>query len=85
MAVALEDVPAGSRVVALGSERAAVTVAGPIPFAHKIAIAKIEKGQPVYKYGLPIAFATVEITPGEWVHEHNARSYFDGRQMEAAS
>lgn len=85
VAVALEDIPAGSSVVVLGSDLEAVSVTGPIPFAHKIALATIEKGKPIYKYGLPIALATADIAPGEWVHEHNAKSNFEGRRAEAVS
>ena len=84
VAVALEDIPAGSSVAVLGSDQAAVSVAEPIPFAHKIAITRIDKGRPIYKYGLLIALATADIARGEWVHEHNARSYFEGKRTEAA-
>ncbi|MGH9447792.1 MAG: UxaA family hydrolase, partial [Terriglobia bacterium] len=84
VAVALEDIPAGSRVIVLGSEQTAIPVAQPIPFAHKVAITRIEKGKPIYKHGLPVALATAEIARGEWVHEHNARSSFDEKRTEAA-
>ncbi|MGH9395702.1 MAG: UxaA family hydrolase [Terriglobia bacterium] len=84
VAVALDDIPAGSSVMVLGSDQAPVSVVEPIPFAHKIAITRIEMGKPIYKYGLPIAMATVEIARGQWVHEHNARSYFDVKRTEAA-
>ena len=42
-----------------------------IPFAHKIALRNIRKGNPVIKYGERIGKATHEIGPGEWVHIHN--------------
>jgi altronate dehydratase len=47
-----------------------------VPFAHKVALKRIATGEAVVKYGAPIAFATRDIEEGEWVHEHNARSYF---------
>jgi len=47
-----------------------------IPFAHKVAVRPIAVGEPIVKYGVPIAFATRDIPAGTWVHEHNAKSYF---------
>jgi altronate hydrolase len=38
---------------------------------HKIALERIEAGQPVRKYGQIIGFATETIEPGQWVHSHN--------------
>lgn len=63
-------------VVAVDPVDAGVTVAGVealkrIPRGHKMAIAVIAKDQPIRKFGQIIGFATVEIPPGEWVHEHN--------------
>ncbi len=48
-----------------------LTAAGPVPRGHKIAAAPIPAGAPVRKFGQVIAFAKVDIAPGEWVHEHN--------------
>ena len=42
-----------------------------IPFAHKIALRKISRGNPIIKYGERIGIATCDIKPGEWVHIHN--------------
>jgi altronate hydrolase len=63
-------------VVAVDPVDAGVTVAGVealkrIARGHKMAIAPIAKDQPIRKFGQIIGFATVEIPPGEWVHEHN--------------
>ncbi len=44
-----------------------------IPFAHKIALRKISRGEAVVKYGERIGRATRAIEPGEWVHIHNVR------------
>ncbi len=44
-----------------------------IPFAHKIALRRIAKGEVVIKYGERIGRATRVIEPGEWVHIHNVR------------
>jgi altronate hydrolase len=42
-----------------------------IPRGHKLAVRGISAGEPVRKFGQIIGFASVPITPGEWVHEHN--------------
>jgi len=44
-----------------------------IPFAHKIALRKISRGEAVIKYGERIGRATRAIQPGAWVHIHNVR------------
>ena len=40
---------------------------------HKLAIASIDAGQPVTKYGWPIGVATRPIEAGDHVHDHNLR------------
>lgn len=42
-----------------------------IPMGHKIALAHLEKGAAVRRYGQTIGFANVEIEAGEWVNETN--------------
>ncbi|MGH6815919.1 MAG: UxaA family hydrolase, partial [Hyphomicrobiaceae bacterium] len=42
-----------------------------IPRGHKMAIVKIESGQPVLKFGQIIGFAAGAIAPGNHVHTHN--------------
>jgi len=44
---------------------------GRITKGHKMAVTPIAKGAPVLKFGQIIGFATQEILPGDWVHEHN--------------
>ena len=80
VAVALEDIPAGATVEILGSEVRAVRVESAVPFAHKIALTTINAGGAVLKYGVPIGFATTGIATGEWVHEHNAKSYYAAKR-----
>jgi len=43
----------------------------PIPAGHKIAIKRIRAGEPVYRYGNVIGFATRSIEPGDHVHVQN--------------
>lgn len=81
VAVALEDIPSGVSVVILDAGQTVITALQPVSFAHKISITAIKKGQPILKYGVPIAFATTEISAGEWVHVHNAQSYFVEKRM----
>jgi SAF domain len=45
-----------------------------IPFGHKIAVAPMDVGGPVVKYGEVIGVATCPIRPGQHVHVHNVRS-----------
>ncbi|MBV9762140.1 MAG: altronate dehydratase [Acidobacteriaceae bacterium] len=54
-------------------EAAGVTVSatGVIPAGHKIALYAIAPGEPVYRYGNVIGFATDPIRPGDHVHVHN--------------
>ena len=42
-----------------------------IPKGHKMAVSTMAKGQPVLKFGQIIGFASADISPGDWVHEHN--------------
>jgi altronate hydrolase len=77
VAVALDDIAAGSRVLIQGTTLEALDR---VPFAHKMAIQAIAPGEPILKYGVPIAFATASIKPGGWVHEHNAQAYFAARR-----
>lgn len=52
----------------------ALRLASDIPPGHKVAVALIEEGAPVIKYGNVIGFAKQKIEPGQWVHSHNLRS-----------
>ncbi len=60
-------VEAGGRVVEL-------TAQGDIPYGHKAALVPIKKGETIWKYGLSVGRATVDIRPGEHVHTHNIES-----------
>ena len=50
-----------------------LTLAGPIPFGHKVARRAISQGTAVIKYGVTIGTATQEIQVGEHVHVHNCQ------------
>lgn len=49
----------------------AIPIRAPIPAGHKFAIRNIPLGQPVYRYGNVIGFASAPIAAGEHVHVHN--------------
>lgn len=45
-----------------------------IPFGHKFALADVQPGEAVIKYGEAIGLATKQIRQGEHVHVHNMES-----------
>ncbi len=49
----------------------AVTSRSAVPVGHKIAIRSVLSGDPVYRYGNAIGFATAPIEIGDHVHVHN--------------
>ena len=67
-----------------------VTLSGRVVMGHKLAVAPVAKGEPVYKYGQVIGFATESIQSGDWVHVHNlsagefTREYAIGTEIPAA-
>lgn len=69
--VAVDGLMAGSTVDGVVTEAR-------IPRGHKMATIKIEKGQPIIKFGQIIGFADEEIAPGQHVHTQNcAYAEFD--------
>lgn len=43
----------------------------PVPRGHKVAVQPIASGEAIRKFGQIIGFASCDIQPGDWVHEHN--------------
>ena len=64
-------IEAGQPVMIAGKQ---FIVADRIPTGHKVALAPIEVGEKILKYGAPIGSATARIQPGEYVHTHNVKS-----------
>ena len=60
-----EEIPFGDGTIRIATE---------VPVGHKVAVAAIEPGQKVLKYGAPIGSATQPIAPGDHVHAHNLES-----------
>lgn len=69
--VALQPIPAGTVLDVDGQE---LTVVNDVPPGHKIALKKLEQGEPIVKYGFPIGTAARLIEQGEWVHTHNVKT-----------
>lgn len=78
VAVAVEDIPAGTRVRLTGSaEGPGPACLEAVPRGHKLALRDIRKGAEVLKYGRTIGRATEDIKAGAWVHSHNLASGLD--------
>jgi altronate hydrolase len=82
VAVAARHIPPGAE---LSYEGRTLTTDQRIGMGHKIALQEIKKGQPIYKYGQIIGFASQVIAAGSHVHVHNVsadtfeRDYAFGR------
>jgi altronate hydrolase len=70
VAIASRPIPTDF-TIDLGPHRTPLQTREVIQLGHKVAVEKIDKGSPVYKYGQIIGFASREILPGQWVHVHN--------------
>jgi len=46
-----------------------VVVKQAVPMGHKVALADIGKGKPIFRYGVPIGCAKSDLEAGEWVNE----------------
>lgn len=56
-----------------------------IPAGHKVAMKPIPNGGPITKFNQTIAFASVDIAPGDHVHTHNAAYGRFARSSEACA
>ena len=72
VAVALDPAQAGDQAVL--SDGNILKANQEIPFAHKMAIRGLKKGDKVIKYGEVIGEAIAAISPGDHVHIQNIRS-----------
>ncbi|NMM63985.1 altronate dehydratase [Clostridium sp. P21] len=73
--VALTDLQKGE-IVEIDNEKVSLKEA--VKRGHKIAIRKIKLNENIIKYGFPIGHAICDISEGEWVHTHNAKTNLDG-------
>lgn len=66
------DIKKGMTIpVVFDGQEQQITVSADIPHGHKVAIRPIKKGETIWKYGLSIGVAMVDIAVGEHVHIHN--------------
>jgi hypothetical protein len=83
VATLLDEAAEGAELAVLGeSALKTVEAAQPIPSGHKVALRPIAPGEAVVKYGCAIGEASSPIAPGEWIHLHNCRSFYDARTSE---
>lgn len=72
VAVALETIPAGTRLTVRCQDLTfEVELKDEIEFGHKFAVTPIASGEDIFKYGEPIGVSTAQIAVGEHVHVHN--------------
>ncbi len=77
VAICLKDAVANESVVVekkSNQSKYNITLINDIPFAHKVALNDVVKGELIIKYGEIIGRATQNIKTGEWVHIHNVES-----------
>lgn len=79
VATLLQPTQPGPVVVRGPAGQSEIIAREPIEHGHKIAIAAIEKGEDIVKFGVVIGAATCAIQQGEWVHLHNCGSKLDER------
>lgn len=75
VAIALDRIDKGESICI---DQGPVVAAESIPPGHKMALAAIDTGAPVIKYGHAIGRATQPIAPGQWIHSHNLKTALDG-------
>jgi altronate hydrolase len=69
--VALDVIPENTTVTVGATE---VTTTMEIPAGHKFALADLDEGTPVIKYGFRIGNTTAFVKKGEWIHTHNLKT-----------
>lgn len=75
VATALDGLRAGGDALVEVAERVEkIRLVSDVPKGHKFALAGIDEGAPVVKYGEVIGRATAKIRRGEHVHVHNLAS-----------
>src|SRR5262245_2178652 len=80
--VARLPIPAETALVNNGRK---ITILENVQPGHKIALRPVASGGSILKYGEIIGKATREIAPGEWVHTHNIKPDFSGKDYEFAT
>ena len=81
-AVAVGSIKAGESFITAGGQK--IMTKADIAPGHKIALRDIPAGGDVIKYGYPIGRATVSVTAGEAVHNHNLKTVLSEGEIEYA-
>jgi altronate dehydratase small subunit len=81
VATLIDDARPGEPIDVLGPADARVASLDTIAIGHKVAVADIDAGSAVTKFGVPIGQASATIRRGAWVHLHNVTSNFDERSQ----
>jgi len=76
VATVIDDVKSRDQVAVMVGKKKVATVRAlkAIPFAHKIALCNMTKGDTVLKYGVSIGSASKAIKKGDHVHIQNMES-----------
>ena len=75
--VAISPIQKGEEAVGVymdDDSQIVVTSKGDIPLGHKIALASLDAGEPVLKYGIQIGLTTQKWEVGDYVHTHNIKT-----------
>ena len=75
VATALEALPAGASVQVEGAK---IRIRDDVPAGHKFALADLDQGEPVIRFGAAIGHATRHAAAGEHVHRHNLATALSG-------
>ena len=77
VAVAIEPIEKGHEVCVKMKDGSLKTMKAldVVPIYHKIAVAEMQKGTPVIKYGEHIGIAACDINVGNHTHTHNVESH----------
>ncbi len=67
--IALRELSPGEQVTVF--QHVSIRIQSVIPIFHKFALKRIERDEPIIKYGEEIGRASTTIEPGEHVHLHN--------------
>lgn len=69
-----DDATEGVKAPIVGGAEGILTVTGPTPYGHKVALMDIPGSSYVYKYGVAIGRLLRDVKQGEHVHTHNLES-----------
>lgn len=75
--VATSPIAEGEKVIGVfmdDNSEIEVVSRGNIPLGHKISLVKLNEGEPVLKYGVPVGITTCNWVVGDYVHTHNIKT-----------